>query len=159
MPLFLKHKFETTFDLTPSQFKDKLDSQVEKSRIIGFFRVKNKKAFYGEVNGDHFKIWRITRKRKGSMPNLEGCFKSYLGGVRVSIKMEPDYEVFTFVITWTIGTLGLAIVSLIYSDIFQSIAIYSLLLFIFGIFLVYQYFWTEVPKSKEKFLDIFKDNS
>ena len=156
MALFLKHTFEATFDLDPVEFKEKLSSHVMKPTLSKALKLKKEKSFFGEINDEYFKIWRITSKRKGSLPNIKGQIKPYLGGVKVIIQMEPDHETFTFVIAWTIGTLGLGIVSAIYHEIFQNTAIYCFLLFVFGIFLTYQYFWAEVPKSKNIFFDIFK---
>ena len=71
--------------------------------------------------------------------------------------MRPDPQIFTFVIAWTIGTLGLALIATLYYGSMQLTTDSSLLLFCFGIILIYQHFSLEVPKSKEKFLKIFGD--
>ncbi len=155
MTLFLKHTFDATFDLNPAEFRKKLSSHVMKPTLFNAFRLKKGRTFYGEINDEDFKIWRITSKRKGSLPNIEGQIEVCSGGVKVKIKMEPDFEVFTFVKAWTIGTLGLGIVSAIYHEIFQLTAVFCLLLFLCGIFMVYHYFWSEVPISKNKFLELF----
>ena len=154
MKLFLEHNFESIFAMEPSEFKKRLASHVQKQDISGFIRSKESKSFYGEVTDNYFKIWRITNKRKGSMPNLEGEFKEHPSGTKVLVRMRPDREVFTFVIVWTIGTLGLALLAALYYRTLQLTTVSSLLLFIFGNFLFYQYFWSEVPKSKTKLFEI-----
>ena len=121
MKLFLEHKFETTFDINPSDFKDRLSSHVERPTILKFIRIKKQKFFYGEVADGYFKIWRITSKRKGSMPNLEGQFKAQDCGTKVSVRMRPGREVFTLVIAWTIGTLSLALIAAAYYGSIQAL--------------------------------------
>ncbi len=157
MTLFLKHTFETSFDLNPSGFNEKLSAHLVKPNLVNALRVKKDKLFYGEVYDGHFKIWRIANKRKGSMPNIEGRFGSDSRGVKVHVEMEPDHQIFTFLIAWTVGTIGLGILSAIFHEIFGSTSLYCWVLFILGIFLIYQYFWSEVPISKNRFLEIFKD--
>ena len=159
MKLFLEHKFESTFEIKPSEFKERLGAHVEKPNILSYIRSKKSKSFYGEVNDGYFKIWRIVNKRKGSMPNLEGQFRDHSCGTKVLVKMRPDREVFTLVIVWTIGTLSLALFAALYYGSLQLTTISSLLLFIFGNFLFYQYFWSEVPKSKAKFFEIVQSET
>jgi len=114
MRLFLEHKFETILNINPSDFRDRLSTHVEKPTIIRRILRKNQKLFYGEVADETFRIWRITGRRKGSIPNLEGQFKAHDRLTKVSVLMKPDPQIFTFVIAWTIGTLGLALIATLY---------------------------------------------
>ncbi len=157
MKLFLEHKFETILDINPSEFKDRLSTHVERPTIMRRILKKKQKFFYGEVADETFKIYRITGQRKGSMPNLEGQIQPQDFHTKVSVVMTPDPQIFTFVIAWTMGTLGLALIAAVFYGSMQWTTAISLLLFCFGILLVYQYFWLEVPKSKKKFLKIFED--
>ena len=143
--------------INPSDFRDRLSTHVEKPTIIRRILRKNQKLFYGEVADETFRIWRITGRRKGSIPNLEGQFKAKDRLTKVSVLMKPDPQIFTFVIAWTIGTLGLSLIAILYYGSMQLTTAISLLLFCLGIIFVYQHFWWEVPKSKEKFLKIFGD--
>ena len=157
MKLYLEHEFETIFEIDPSDFRDRLIAHVEKPTIIRRILKNREKVFYGEVTDETFRIWRITGQRKGSIPNLEGYFQAQDCRTKVSVVMKPDPQIFTFVIAWTIGTLGLALIATVYYGTMQFTTVSSLLLFCAGNLAVYQHFWSEVPKSKEKFFKIFED--
>jgi hypothetical protein len=156
MPFYLETKFEIILPLNVEEFRERLESSVDKVGFRNFLRRSKANRFLGEVNDFAFKIYKKIDYRNGSLPEMHGNFEPCGERTRVRVSMRPDKTVYTFVTAWTIGTLGGLVISLSLCGISTLYNLIYIGLFILGTGLAYWGFWSEVDSSKRLILRLFE---
>lgn len=159
--------FEIQTDLSSDEVFYRLRAAVDTKRKWVFF---TNKPFWGEVERNYFKIWRVTWWNQNFRPIIYGVIYEDGSVSHLKIKMQMPWFAFVFyglILCWLWFQYFLALANLIAQKIISGVweiespwmLVPHILLFSFAYLISVGTFTAEKDKAKAILLEIFNETS